>query len=489
MTSTVFSGKIKAGLYALLVLSAVLFIARNLPWHLDNYDQAKQAYAALDAVQNGHWLFQKLPFGGFATKPPLMAWLQAACYYLTGGNWNLAWRLPSFAAALILLMLMARQGMRMGGALGAALAIAAFAFNMLTIRIATLVRTDMLLALFCFLPGVMILNHIEQQKTWSRRDVGLFFLVILTAVFIKGHILYAFLIPGLVAYGFVQWKRHMPNNAWPGWLPLLLPILLLMLAVGWACWRYPGFYEQIVVGEVASVFLPTGAGGDSQSFFYYVLHLLHKWAPWSLLLILLAGALTKRLKDCWKQPAFVWLVCWTLGGLLVMSLIPDKRVDRIYPIIPPLTLLLVYFASFYDRANLLRLNYRRFAIGIISIGTCLWTVYGLSEMGNDMRERTSALRLFASQVARQIPPERLGLASPAAEGFPCYFRKTEELPLPEALVAWKHNRLDALVISQSLLAGHEGDFAPFVVLEQVQDPFNEESYRCIIPTPTEKQPE
>jgi len=35
-----------------------------------------------------------------------------------------------------------------------------------------------------------------------------------------------------------------------------------------------------------------------------------------------------------------WLLCWSLGGLIAMSLIPSKRVDRIFPIVPPLCLLL-----------------------------------------------------------------------------------------------------------------------------------------------------
>src|SRR6185312_5224896 len=40
------------------------------------------------------------------------------------------------------------------------------------------------------------------------------------------------------------------------------------------------------------------------------------------------------------SPDTFWLVCFGLGGLIVMSLIPSKRVDRIFPVIPPLCLLL-----------------------------------------------------------------------------------------------------------------------------------------------------
>jgi len=40
------------------------------------------------------------------------------------------------------------------------------------------------------------------------------------------------------------------------------------------------------------------------------------------------------------SPETFWLLCWTAGGLVAMSLIPSKRVDRVFPIIPPLCLLL-----------------------------------------------------------------------------------------------------------------------------------------------------
>ena len=40
------------------------------------------------------------------------------------------------------------------------------------------------------------------------------------------------------------------------------------------------------------------------------------------------------------SPETFWLLCWSVGGLIVMSLIASKRVDRIFPVIPPLCLLL-----------------------------------------------------------------------------------------------------------------------------------------------------
>jgi 4-amino-4-deoxy-L-arabinose transferase-like glycosyltransferase len=92
-----------------IVAFIVLFFAiTNIPWTLDDYDQAKQAYTSFEMVGQGHWLYQHTPNEGVATKPPLVGWISAALFEGTRW-WDGAWRLPSFFAALILLLLIGRE--------------------------------------------------------------------------------------------------------------------------------------------------------------------------------------------------------------------------------------------------------------------------------------------------------------------------------------------------------------------------------------------
>ena len=56
------------------------------------------------------------------------------------------------------------------------------------------------------------------------------------------------------------------------------------------------------------------------------------------------------------SPDTFWLLRWALGGFIVMSLIPSKRVDRIFPVLPPLCLLLAvqvgsYLSSSYGAVS------------------------------------------------------------------------------------------------------------------------------------------
>ena len=147
------------------MISAVilcLFALTNLPWQLDDYDQAQQAFTSFEMIKEGHWFFQRTPHELIAQKPPLVGWASAAIFAVTR-SWDIAWRLPSFVTAVVLATILFRAAMAAYGAAAALIALGAFGLNLLTVRLATLVRTDMPLALVIFLIG--LLNLAENSRT------------------------------------------------------------------------------------------------------------------------------------------------------------------------------------------------------------------------------------------------------------------------------------------------------------------------------------
>src|SRR5207248_14109 len=167
-----------------------LFLISNLPWQLDDYDQAKQAYASFEIAKEGHWLYQQTPRDRVATKPPLVAWISTGIFALTR-SWELAWRLPSLFAAIALSMVLFRAASRVYGIGAGVVALSAFGLNLLTPRIATLVRTDMPLALVTFLIGLQIWNQVRERRAWETRDRVTLFVLLTAAMLIKGPIVYA----------------------------------------------------------------------------------------------------------------------------------------------------------------------------------------------------------------------------------------------------------------------------------------------------------
>ncbi|HEX8281374.1 MAG TPA: glycosyltransferase family 39 protein, partial [Chthoniobacterales bacterium] len=321
-------------IWSVALLIALLFGLTNLPWTLDDYDQAKQAFTSFEMVNEGPWLYQHTPNERIATKPPLVGWVSVAIYGVTR-SWELAWRLPPAAAALVLIVVLAREARNAYGAVAGLIAMSAFGLNLLSPRLATLVRTDMPLALVTFLLGLTIWRKVRAAEPWQTRDRLLVFALLTAAMLIKGPIVYAFLLPGIALFELRRWRMRDAVSAWCGWWPWIasLAIFAAWAAAGIA-WM-PGFYEQVVLKEFAGRFSETVH--RPQPLYFYLPHLLHKFAPWSLLSIAL-GVLAWRnarteVRGRWRQvsPDLAWLLCWSLGGLLVMSLIPSKRVDRVFP--------------------------------------------------------------------------------------------------------------------------------------------------------------
>src|SRR5439155_5846241 len=91
------------------------------------------------------------------------------------------------------------------GVTAAIIALGAFGLNLLSPRLATLVRTDMPLALVIFLIGVLIWKKIQRQDEWKSRDRVYLFALLTVAMLIKGPIIYAFLLPGI---GVFEWWRR-----------------------------------------------------------------------------------------------------------------------------------------------------------------------------------------------------------------------------------------------------------------------------------------
>src|SRR5438093_8598241 len=227
----------------------------------------------------------------------------------------------------------------------------AFGLNLLSPRLATLVRTDMPLAFVIFLIGLLIWQKIQKQEEWKPRDRVYIFVLLTVAMLIKGPIVYAFLLLGIALFRWRTGRARPPGaplqrgvSAWCGWWPWVASLAIFLLWVIGGILFQPGFFHEVVVREFAARFAETIH--RPQPVYFYLPHLLHKFAPWSVLMIAVAivdlHTRNWRLPSAFREmsPETFWLLCWGVGGLIAMSLIPSKRVDRIFPVVPPLCLLL-----------------------------------------------------------------------------------------------------------------------------------------------------
>ncbi len=439
----------RRGTFGIVALLAVfLFAVTNVPWQLADYDQAKQAFTSLEMVQEGDWFYQRTPNEFVATKPPAVGWVSAACFTLTG-SWDLSWRLPSYLAAVALLALLAAAARNAYGNSAALIATAAFGLNLLTPRLATLVRTDMPLTLAIFLLGWKVWDMIRRRERWDSSAQGLMFLLLTTAMLIKGPIVAAFLLPGIVLFQ-LRSKRYRQNaSAWFGLWPWLLSLAIFAVWAAAGIVFVNGFYDQVILREFVGRF--DGTTHRAQPIYFYLPHLLHKFAPWSLVLIGLA--ILKSRHEKFREalgnisPETYWLLCWSLGGLIVMSLVPSKRVDRIFPVVPPLCLLLA--AQFAEpwRNELSRIRVRPWC----AMSVCFAGVFALGYSAWKISEGTRApddLIAFSETVRGQARQHqwRYEVMRSHDERLLVYLRRSHFIKPERAAADWAEGKLDAVIV-------------------------------------------
>ena len=499
--------------WAIASLILILFLIGNLPWQLDDYDQAKQAFTSFEMIKEGHWFYQQTHHERVATKPPLVGWISAGLFAMTR-SWELAWRLPSLLAAIALAILLFRVASSAYGSIAGLVASSAFGLNLLSPRLATLVRTDMPLALVIFLIGLLIWKKIQRQDEWDLRDRVYLFALLTVSMLIKGPIIYAFLLPGILM--FELWRRRHASeavagvadpgrsqtsaSAWSGWWPWVASLAVFLLWVSGGILFQPGFFNEVVMREFLGRFGETIH--RPQPLYFYLPHLLHKFAPWSILLI--AIAIFDLASRRWRKgPAFremspdtFWLICWSLGGLIVMSLIPSKRVDRIFPVIPPLCLLLAAqigsrgprthggLAKAFgavsrspidvdsnptghlpsrdhgdagrpgDTKNLATRIYCLAAVALL-VAILFTGGYVTWKVITGYRDHRDALAIFGRDVRREAETRhwRYEVVSAKDEGLLLYLQKTHYIEPDRAVAEWNAGNIGALVASTEKARG------------------------------------
>lgn len=440
--------------WALAALMLISFSITNLPWELDDYDQAKQAWTSYEMVTEGHWFYQRTSDDqGLATKPPLTGWTSAAIFAVTR-SWDVAWRLPSLICAALIAFLLFRNASRACGDVAGLIALAAFGFNLLSTRLATLVRSDMPLALVIFLIGLWIWQKIREQQSWSARDRWLMFGLLTAGMLIKGPIIYAFLLPGIVVYQLL-FRKTENARTWFGWWPWLASLGVFLVWVICGCLWGPRFYELVVVREFLARFGEIGTHVHrTQSFLFYLPHLLHKFFPWSALMLGLAivdlRARGWKIRAAFREmsPVTLWLICWSIGGLLLMSIIPSKRVDRIFPIIPPLCLLVaIQVTGFLGGERSRARNLRWIAVTLL-VAVLFTTGYAANRIATGYRDHRDALSIFGRRVREESARNhwRYEAVGSTDEGLPLYLMRPHFLKPEIAIAKWNNGEIDALAV-------------------------------------------
>ena len=160
--------------FALLVLLASLSLLAGLGLREPSPpDEPRFVLAAKEMVESGQWLFPHRGSELYSDKPPMLMWLQAA-FYTVSGNWRVAFLLPSLLAALGTLWCVQDLGRRLWtrkvGLYAAWALLFAFQFTWQAKK----AQIDPLVTFFITLANYGLLRHLLLGPDWRWWTLGWF---------------------------------------------------------------------------------------------------------------------------------------------------------------------------------------------------------------------------------------------------------------------------------------------------------------------------
>ena len=319
------------GTWILLGLSTALVLFRLGSLPLLGPDEPRYARVAVEMARSGDFVTPTLQGQPWLEKPVLFYWLAACAYRVLGEN-ELAARLPSLFALLLLVGSTALFGARLASGAAGLHAGFVLATSLLAFAYGHAASMDMLLAATVSagvgLIGLRLLGIAGKLAV----PVGCAFLGLATLA--KGPI--GFLLPGLVVAGFLLATRDRSLLR-----PVLSPWGLLLFVLTAGPWyaatslaQGPAFVDVFLLNHNLARFTST-VHNHPGSIAYYLPVLVGGLFPWSGLLVPALGTLRPR-----QSRTDLFLLLWLLLPLVFFSLAGSKLPGYILPCLPPLAILM-----------------------------------------------------------------------------------------------------------------------------------------------------
>lgn len=317
------------GTALLLGLVAALLLLRLGQVPLLGPDEPRYARVAVEMQRSGDWVTPRLRGEPWLEKPALYYWLASAGYWLLGEN-EVAARLPSVGAAVLLVGVTALVGARLYG--GAAGLHAGFVLGtcLLTFAYGRAAAMDMLLA--AAITAALGLFGLRLLGVAGRLAVPAAYVFLALAILAKGPI--GLLLPALVVAGYAAWQRRLRpalRLVSPAGIALFLAVAGPWYALVWLA-QGDAFVSTFLLNHNVARFTSTVHNHPGPPY-YYLAVVLAGFFPWSGLLLPAVTGLRPR-----RNSADAFVALWVFAPLLFLSLAGSKLPGYVLPCLPPLAI-------------------------------------------------------------------------------------------------------------------------------------------------------
>ena len=328
---------------------------------ISDSDEAFYAQAAREMVESGDWITPHYNRQYRFEKPVLFYWLAAVAYLVIGVG-ELAARVPSALAGLVLALTTYACARRWydetTALLGGAITATSFGY----IAVAHQALPDLALACFITIGTWAALVALVAPRP-PGRDPGRRRWLVLTGVALAGAFLtkgpVGVALPAMVVAPLAGWRCFRETRSRAGdppaplrrlvWDVCLLTSVCLVLTVPWfaamTATHGTAYLDRFFIAENMLRFA-TDRYNAPRPVWYYIPIVVGGLLPWSPLMLLWGRSIRRRLTRARRvAPVEVWLGVWALTPLLFYSVSIGKQPRYILPVLPPLAVLIARAVS------------------------------------------------------------------------------------------------------------------------------------------------
>lgn len=328
-------------LFLTLACVGVFFV--NLDTIFVNIMEARNFITAREMIVDGNWLLTTMNGEPRYAKPPLPTWLTALSGMLFGLKSLFGLRLPAAIMGLVLILFsykfLQKLTKNIQYALISGLVMVTSFYIVTAGRDANwdIFTHSFMMVCIYFL---YLFFTSEKKKYQNALLAALFFGCSFMS---KGPVsLYALLLPFLIAFGIVYKYKNFKSRI----LPLLVFLIVSFILSAWWYW-YTYTFDPETVAKITERETSNWTGYETKPFYYYWSFFTQS-GVWTIpaFIALLYPYLKNRVFD---KKAYQFTFFWTMGSVILLSIIPEKKVRYLLPVIIPLAMNTGFYVEYLFR--------------------------------------------------------------------------------------------------------------------------------------------
>lgn len=328
-------------LFLVLACLAIFFV--NLDALIVNIMEARNFVTAREMLHDGNWLLTTLNGEARYQKPPLPTWLTAFSGALFGLKSIIGLRLPAALLGLVLVVFSYKFSEKIFKS-------KSFAFigSLILATSFYVVSAGRDANWDIFTHGFMMVC-IYQLYLFFTEKKGTYKHALIAALFFgcsfmsKGPVsMYTLLLPFLISFGIVYKYENFRRRI----VPLIFFVIIALILSGWWYW-YTYTFDSLAFAEITKRETGNWTEYNLRPFYYYWSFFIQS-GVWTIpaFIGLLFPYLRNRVFD---KKGYLFTFLWTMGSVILLSIIPEKKSRYLLPVIIPLALNTAFYIEYLFR--------------------------------------------------------------------------------------------------------------------------------------------